>query len=696
MNNILPTLQKRITVFKVNDIKTTTRFLTWMIACLSAVQSQAQQAKGPVQLADQYFAAGEYYTAANLYDQFLHPSKKQKTISEFPLNIKAKRTVVSTPDVSRTDILFKQAESYRLANYWQQAAASYKECIEIDPSEYSNALYWYAVCERSLGHYDSAWESIKQYLSAAGGRIQYKEAAEKELQTLQFIHQQLARPDSVLMKTQKLNVPGSNEKGSFAVAHVSGSQFLITSTQTDSSRVDGVNPYHSRLFSATLNNGGIDEMIPVTLSATDQMINQGAATTSPDGQYLYFSQWKKENGKIISSIYYCAKQGTHWSSPTRLPVVNINTYSSKQPFCTTDGKYLFFSSDRPGGSGKFDIWYAPLRNDGTTGQPINLGPSVNTSDDEQAPFYQTSSGTLVFSSNGNTGMGGYDLFATKGSETNWQSPENLGYPVNSSRDDIYFFVREKTNLLSSAMVSSDRGEGCCLETYVITKTPKNKRLTGSLFDCRDNSPLADAQVILKDGNGKIWKTTTNANGRYSFEMGSEDHEPLVLSASKESYLDTTSSFKVENIDESDLLIDKLTNNDVCIEKKPEPKPEPVLVIKAEDVVTVYFDFDKSLLKPEAFHKLDSIYNVMVEFPVTTIQISGYTDGLGTDAYNKILSDKRAKACAEYLIQKGIDASRVSFVSFGACCPVEMEKINGRDNPDGRSRNRRALINVKKD
>jgi outer membrane protein OmpA-like peptidoglycan-associated protein/tetratricopeptide (TPR) repeat protein len=696
MNNILPTLQKRITVFKVNDIKTTTRFLTWMIACLSAVQSQAQQAKGPVQLADQYFAAGEYYTAANLYDQFLHPSKKQKTISEFPLNIKAKRTVVSTPDVSRTDILFKQAESYRLANYWQQAAASYKECIEIDPSEYSNALYWYAVCERSLGHYDSAWESIKQYLSAAGGRIQYKEAAEKELQTLQFIHQQLARPDSVLMKTQKLNVPGSNEKGSFAVAHVSGSQFLITSTQTDSSRVDGVNPYHSRLFSATLNNGGIDEMIPVTLSATDQMINQGAATTSPDGQYLYFSQWKKENGKIISSIYYCAKQGTHWSSPTRLPVVNINTYSSKQPFCTTDGKYLFFSSDRPGGSGKFDIWYAPLRNDGTTGQPINLGPSVNTSDDEQAPFYQTSSGTLVFSSNGYTGMGGYDLFATKGSETNWQSPENLGYPVNSSRDDIYFFVREKTNLLSSAMVSSDRGEGCCLETYVITKTPKNKRLTGSLFDCRDNSPLADAQVILKDGNGKIWKTTTNANGRYSFEMGSEDHEPLVLSASKESYLDTTSSFKVENIDESDLLIDKLTNNDVCIEKKPEPKPEPVLVIKAEDVVTVYFDFDKSLLKPEAFHKLDSIYNVMVEFPVTTIQISGYTDGLGTDAYNKILSDKRAKACAEYLIQKGIDASRVSFVSFGACCPVEMEKINGRDNPDGRSRNRRALINVKKD
>src|SRR5678816_3597521 len=101
---------------------------------------------------DRYYAAGEYYTAANLYEQFLHPSKKQKTTSEFPLNIKAKKSEVSAaPNVSRTDILFKQAESYRLANYWQEAAASYKQCIEKDPSEYSNALYWYAVCERSLG-----------------------------------------------------------------------------------------------------------------------------------------------------------------------------------------------------------------------------------------------------------------------------------------------------------------------------------------------------------------------------------------------------------------------------------------------------------------------------------------------------------------------------------------------------------------
>jgi outer membrane protein OmpA-like peptidoglycan-associated protein len=120
------------------------------------------------------------------------------------------------------------------------------------------------------------------------------------------------------------------------------------------------------------------------------------------------------------------------------------------------------------------------------------------------------------------------------------------------------------------------------------------------------------------------------------------------------------------------------------------------VIKVENVVTVYFDFDKSQLKERGVAQLDSIYNVLAENVTATIQISGYTDGLGTAEYNKVLSDKRAKTCADYLIGKGIDTNRISFESFGACCPIEMELINGRDNPDGRSMNRRALINIDKD
>lgn len=678
-------------------MKITGRYLVLLFACTSYMQSQSQQTKSPVQLADQYFSSGEYYTAAHLYGQFLNSLTKKKAESDFPLRTIGKRRVAKTKGLARTDILFKQAESYRLANYWQKAALVYKECAEKNPAQYAIAWYWYAVCERSLGNYTIAEETLKTYASNVRLTQQDRVAVEKELQTLLYIQQQLARPDSILIQAQKLNIANSSEKGVFATSYVSGNQFLISTTQTDSVQTAGVNPHHSRLFYATLNKGNLEGMTPVPLSTADPMKNQGAACISADGNYLYFSQWKKEKGRTASSIYYSIKEAGGWSLPNVLTSLNTNGHNSKQPFCSPDGKYLFFASDRRDGWGKFDIWYAPLRGDGTTGEPLNAGPIINTTGDEQAPFYHNSSTTLVFSSNGQPGMGGYDLFAAKGSESTWKSPENLGHPVNSSRDDIYFFAKEKTMLLSNAIFSSDRGSGCCLEAYSISKASKNKRLTGVLLDCKDNTPVADAEVILKDVSEKTWTSTTDAEGRYTFDLRSEIYQDLVLTIKKELYENAKSSYKIKSIDESDLLTDVLSNIDLCVEKKAVIKPEDApLIIKPEDVVTVYFDFDRSDLSSSSVTSLDSIYHLLMGYPAGTIQISAYTDGLGKAEYNKILSDKRAKACGDYLIQKGVATSRVSFVSFGSCCPVEMEMINGRDNTDGRGRNRRALINIKKE
>lgn len=676
-------------------MKTTGRCLVLLAACMICMQSKSQQAKNPLQLGDQYFAAGEYYTAASLYGQYLHPSNNQKPAYNFPVNVKGRRLAGSSAGVSRTDIKLKQADSYRLSNYWKEAAEAYLECYEQDSVKYADAMYWYAICQRSLGEYNNAEKSLEEYLTASNGH--YTTEAGKELHTLRYIEQQLARPDSILVKKiQKLDAPNSAEAGVFAPALINGNQFLVSSTQPDSVMVNGINPYHSRLFSARLENGGLTEIMPVTIPGIELMTNQGAATMSSDGKYLYFSQWKKENGRTVSAIYYSIKQTGGWSAPQLLSSVNTSGSNSKQPFCSTDGKYLFFASDRPGGSGGFDIWYVPLNKDGSVGEPVNTGTAVNTAGDEQAPFYQNSSNTLVFSSNGHQGMGGYDLFAANGNESGWKMAENLGYPVNSSRDDIYFFAEENKALLSDAIFSSDRGSGCCLETYHIMKAPKSKQLSGVLNDCNSNSPIADAEVILKDASGRTWKTTTDANGKYQFNIGNESYKDLKLVVNLESYKETAVPFNTTGTDESDLLTDKLTSADICIEKKPEPAPEPVLVIKAENVVTVYFDFDRSLLKEVAVNKLDSIYQVMLDNPAATIQISGYTDGLGSEAYNKKLSDKRARACADYLVKKGIEKDRISFVSFGACCPVEMEIINGRDNPDGRSLNRRALINIKRE
>jgi len=663
------------------------RILLLMIGftILSDAQSQADKR---ILLADQYFAAGDYFTAAGLYEQFLNPGVKQKMPTGFPLNSKKNKQGTTGNKVSKLDILYKQAESYRLANYWLQASARYKECFEKDAAKYAAGLYWYAVCQRSMNNYPVAEESVNNFLTTYAAGNPYQQAAAKEQETLQFIKSQLTRPDSILYSIRKINISSGTEKGVFAPAAFEGNQFMITSTQADSVVKAGINPFHNRLFYAAFTDGDMQDITPVNMEGIDPTFNQGAASISANGNYLYFTQWKKEKGKqTISSIYYSLKKDNGWSSPMLLTSVNHETHSSKHPFCSADGKYLFFASDRPGGYGQFDIWYAALQADGTTAEPVNAGAMLNTGGNEQAPFYHSGTNTLVFSSDRTPGMGGYDLYTSKGWQTEWKIPENMGHPVNSSRDDLYFFASQKGSILDNAIVSSDRGSDCCLETYAVGKMMKKKMIIGVIRDCRNDEPLANVDVVMKDATGKSLHTITGNDGSYQFEL-TGNVNPQQLFISKELYNEKTTGITVEVTNESGWLTDILSNTAICIEKK--------LVIKPETVVSLYFDFDKSLLKDRATEQLDSIYTVLVENATATIQISGYTDGRGSVEYNKILSDKRAKACADYLIQKGIDTNRMSFESFGACCPVEMELINGRDNADGRSKNRRALINITKD
>lgn len=667
-----------------NTVTNLTAKKSWLLVlcCLVLNLAQSQMDKRLL-LADQYYAAGEYLTAASLYGQFLNPAKKEKPSSDFPLNSK-KTSIGRTGNyANRLAITYKQAESYRLANYAKDAADLYKKCFDKDSAKYADALYWSAVCQRSAGNYGFAEESVNQFLNHYAAASSYQQLAEKEKATLQFIKRQLTRPDTSLYHIQKINAPVT---GGVYAPMVAGKSFFITTTQSDSMAQPGVNPNHNRLFSSELSDKNLANLQAINIEGLDASLNQGTACISANGNYIYFTQWRKENGRSVSSIYFSEKKENGWGQPQLLSSVNEASYNSKQPFCTADGRYLFFASDRTGSVGGFDIWYAPVQPDGTTGTPLNAGPVINTLDNEQAPFYQNTSHTLVFASDRNPGMGGYDLFAATGKENEWKLPENLGYPINSSRDDIYFFAQEKEDLLANAFFSSDRGSECCLSIYQVSKTAKKKILTGTVLDCKSNEPIADADITMKDSFGAMVKARTDRGGKYSFELsgGANQHQ---MSAAKDKYNETVSSLTIEGQNEKGWFEDTLYAGDLCLEKKQ------VLIV--ENVVSVYFDFDQSKLKERSMQQLDSIYIILTENPKATLQISGYTDGRGSEKYNKLLSDKRAKSCADYLIQKGLDPARISFESFGSCCPVEMELINGRDNPDGRSLNRRALINIVK-
>ena len=680
------------TMKKFIHTKHTTPLQSLLLMALIAITNltASGQADQRIAMADKYFAAGEYYTAAGLYEQYLNPVKKEIPKANFPLNTRRFGQGGSGVDISKFEILYKQAESYRLANYWKEAIEKYKTCYDKNSEKYANAVYWIAVCQRSIGKYTEAESQLKTFLGKNSSG-DYKQKAETELETIRFIKKQLSRPDTILFSVNKIETSFSHEKGIFAMNNINGNNFIYTSTVTNGFNADGNNPNQSRLFYSNYRNGVLENSEPLAFTGADASYNQGAASISADKKTIYFTQWKKVDGKNISAIYSSTKEEQGWGKPVLLSSINMKGSSSKQPFCSADGKTLFFASDRPGGKGGFDIWYVQLQPDGTTGTPENAG-GINTSGDEQAPFYHNGTGNLVFSSNGRPGMGGYDLFIANMKGSSFET-QNMGYPVNSSRDDIYFYAPQDKGILENAIIGSDRGSECCMETYTVSKAPKKRKITGIVVDCKTNEPVANAEVIMKDAAGNSIKSTSGTEGKFAFDLAGEISQQSFI-INKEEYIQKTADATVETINNADMLIDIYNNIPLCIEKIVIE--EKKLVIKAENVVTVYFDFDKSLLKERGITQLDSIVNVLTENSTATIQISGYTDGLGTVEYNNKLSDRRSKACADYLIKKGVDASRVSFVSFGKCCPVEMELINGRDNPDGRSKNRRALINISKD
>ena len=185
------------------------------------------------------------------------------------------------------------------------------------------------------------------------------------------------------------------------------------------------------------------------LTGADQMdiptgkgVHDGMATFSHDGKFMFFTRWTKKNNQTISYIYTSHLTEKGWTEPVRAPEpLNQEGSNSAQPYLTSDGRYVLFSSDRPGGAGGYDLWKASLDSNHEVIQVQNLGNVINTSGDEEAPYFHEKSGTLVFSSDGHVGMGGFDIFYAQGnfSLSDWEKPVNAGAPLNSSKDDLVLF-----------------------------------------------------------------------------------------------------------------------------------------------------------------------------------------------------------------------------------------------------------------
>jgi len=454
---------------------------------------------------------------------------------------------------------------------------------------------------------------------------------------------------------------------------------------------------------------------------------------SADGKLLFI--YKDDNG---GDIYYCERQedGT-WGEAIPLPGIINSTFEEKSVSISKDEKTLYFASNRPGGYGGSDIYRATLDSKGNWSNVKNLGPKVNTEYDEEGPFIDYDNVTLYYSSKGLKGMGGYDIYKSVSSNngTEWSEPENLGYPINTPDDDVYYIIMPGGK---HAYYSSVRDDGLgYADIYVITQpeepkpkepevakeepkkkdsttntppveitkndppkeepkidtkkedpkkeTPKKEpakpivplRYVVTVIDAETKTPL-DARIKMQGQKDNILlKSTHPSTGIYEFSITSKTPKDYRLTTEVDGYVFQNFNFKVEGA----------TTEEKTLTRTIEMRKISVGVSSV--LRNIYFDFDKATFKTESYAELNKLEAMLRQNANMVVEIGGHTDSYGAAAYNKMLSQKRAEAVKDFLTKKGIDPRRVTAVGYGESKPL----ASNDDEDDGRELNRRVEFRV---
>lgn len=632
--------------------------------------------------ADNYFLKEDYSSAANYYEKYFeeNPALTEDEFNPYkPQNSAVKRT--AEPQ-NKEQSMYRLAESYRMLNYPAKAAPYYKKVMDMAKKQYPLAQYYYGTQLRALAKYPEAEQELTGFLSTYKTNDEYKKNAGREIENLKYIQQQLQKKDLKYYTIKKAPGELNTTGASYAPTWLNSNTLLFTSTRPLDSAAK--HKYSNRVFQAVYTGGVVSNITKADLSQ-DKDIHQGVVTVTPDGNTMFLTRWSVEGNKKESAIYTSKRNGDKWSDPDKLNGINADGANTQQPFVTADGKYLMFSSNRAGGQGGYDLYYAPLEN-GNPGTPLNMGTVINTEYDEQAPFYHEASKSLIFSTNGRVGMGGYDFFQSKGTIGNWATPVNLGYPVNSVKEDMYFVSRGSAkNMLEDVMLSSDRDAACCLELFALKKIRPLRQISGRIVSCDPSQPLTTATVTVVDPatSKVIYTRTTGADGSYSFTL--EDHQPLTIQAEATGFLKNEKAMQAPSDPEEETLM----YPDLCLTPLT-PKVDEKFVVE-----NVYFDYDKAEVKSESYPALDEIVRMLNANPNMKIELSAHTDSKGSDEYNQRLSEARAQSVVDYLVSKGISKERLVAKGYGESQPVAPNMINGQDNPEGRQKNRRTEFKVLK-
>lgn len=406
--------------------------------------------------------------------------------------------------------------------------------------------------------------------------------------------------------------------------------------------------------------------------------NDGAHTISPGGRHLFFTSCQRPGGLGSCDLYMASKKGNEWGKPKILPTINTKGWES-QPCISADSRKLFFVSSRDGGIGGIDIYMSELTADGFS-TPINLGSKINTEGDEDRPFIHPDGRTLYFSSDGHAGYGGKDLFMSRWENGEWQTPINLGGQINSTADEISIFINALgTQAYIAKQNTSDNRRDFDIYTFKMPEKYKPQRVTylkGIVVNAKTNEPLK-ASIKLTDIELGKQITSLNSDDKSGDFL-------LTLTADKEygfAVMKEGFAFYSQNYS-----FDASASN-------LEPEILQIKLMPLEsgtkfELRNVFFETAKFDLKATSYNELNYVLELLKANPNLKIIIGGHTDNVGNATNNQILSENRAKAVMDYLIQKGIAADRLSAKGYGATKPIE-----SNETETGRAKNRRTEIEI---
>lgn len=414
---------------------------------------------------------------------------------------------------------------------------------------------------------------------------------------------------------------------------------------------------------------------PVSVSANiNSPGNEGTCTISADGRMLIFTSCGGRRGYGNCDLFQSQKTGTTWSVPVNLgPAINSAAWES-QPSLSADGRVLFFVSDRKGGQGGRDLYVSYRQDNGRWTPGENLGKTINTGYDDISPFIHASNRVLFFSSNGRPGFGGYDVYRTEKTETGWSEPANLGYPINNFQDQFSMFVTPDGARGYYAHEEEGQQNTSFIYQFEIPEALRIKsrsNVVKGIVRDRQSGRAVKARIELFDlrkNELQSWVHSDSLTGAYLIVLNEGSEYALFSSAPD--YLFSSANFNYKETwqnqaVEQDIFLDRISRG------------------KSVVLQNIFFEFNSFELGDKSKTELEQVVAFLRLNPTVQVEIAGHTDNVGSEAYNLTLSKKRALSVTHYLLQAGIDKTRVNPKGYGSQKPIK-----SNDSEENRQQNRR--------